>query len=253
MSSEPEVWPAGYGRLILGAVDSTNSEAARLAPGLTQPTWIMARTQTAGRGRRSREWQSPIGNFYATLVLRPAEPPAVVALRSFVAALAVHDTLVAMTGRAEGFGLKWPNDVLLHGGKVAGVLLESASIGAGVSYLAIGIGVNLISAPEPGQVEPGALRPVSVLRETGMRIRPEDFLDSLAMAYSWDERSFVTEGFARFRQSWLARAARLGEPITARYGAETRQGIFETIDDRGALVLRTNEGPVAIAAADVYF
>ena len=246
-------WPAGYGRRVLASVDSTNAEAARLAPGLAGPEWILALEQTAGRGRRGRGWSDPAGNFSASLVMRPDETPDRVALRSFVASLALYEALVAATGRAEDFALKWPNDVLLKGGKLAGILLESAGSGAGFSHFAIGIGVNLKEAPEVGAVEPGALRPVSVVSGTGVAIGPEAFLDLLAPAYARAEAQFVTYGFEPIRHAWLARAARLGEVITARTSREEVTGIFETVDGAGNLVLSTPTGRRAIAAAEVFF
>src|SRR6187431_982931 len=116
-------WPAGVGREILETVDSTNAEALRRAEaGETGPLWLLARRQTAARGRRGRAWASPEGNFAASFLLRPPGQPA---LRSFVAALGLHDAMVALTGRADLLALKWPNDVLLAGGKVAGILLET--------------------------------------------------------------------------------------------------------------------------------
>ena len=249
----PAGWPAGTGRVVLPSVDSTNAHAIRLAPHVAGPVWILAGEQTAGRGRRARAWASPRGNFYGTLLLFPREAPEQVALRSFAAALALREAFVAVTGLPASFGLKWPNDVLLNGGKVAGILLESAGGAGGVSHLCIGLGVNLISAPDPASVEEGAVRPVSVLSETGMRVTAEGFLDALAPAYDRWERMFQTEGFAPLRAEWLAHAARLGEPIRARTGQDTREGIFETIDASGALILRQPQGPVAIPAAEVFF
>jgi len=246
-------WPAGYGRRVLAAVDSTNAEAARVAGDLAGPAWILARRQTAGRGRRGRAWADPVGNFAATLVMRPTEPPQVVALRSFVAALALDEALVLATGRADSFALKWPNDVLLNGGKVAGILLESAGIGQGTGYLAIGFGVNLRNAPEVGALEPGALRPVSLVSETGVAIGPEEFLPLLATAYDRLEQQFVTYGFEPIRAAWLARAARLGEQVTARIGTSETVGSFETIDGAGNLILKTARGRQAIPAADIFF
>lgn len=234
-------------------MDSTNSEAARLAPRLTQPTWILARRQTAARGRRGRAWVAPEGNFFATLVMRPAGDPALAAQRSFVAALALADALALAVGPAAALALKWPNDVLLNGGKVAGILLEAAGQGAGVSHLAIGIGVNLIAAPPADAVEPGATPPVSVMGETGVRLRPEALLDLLAPAFAQWEAQLATFGFAPIRNAWLARAARLGQRITARTLAEAVEGTFETIDPDGALVIRTAVGRRAIPAAEVYF
>jgi BirA family biotin operon repressor/biotin-[acetyl-CoA-carboxylase] ligase len=195
----------------------------------------------------------PAGNFAATLVLRPSEPASVLALRSFVASLALFDALVACTGRAAPFSLKWPNDVLLNGGKLAGILLESVSAPAGATHLSIGIGVNLAAAPDVNDVEVGAVTPVSLLNETGARVTPEEFLEQLACAYARWEDSFVTYGFAPIREAWLASAARLGEPIRARTTTQEYHGTFETIDATGNLVLLTAAGRLAIPAADVFF
>ena len=253
LSSNPSDWPATYGRHVLAQVDSTNAEAARRAPTLAGPEWILALTQTAARGRRGRPWAMPAGNFAATLAMRPNESPDRVALRSFVASLALFDAFAAATGRAEPFALKWPNDVLLNGGKVAGILLESGGAGGQISHFAIGIGINLASAPDASQVEAGALRPVSLREELGITITPEEFLDLLAPAYARHEAIFTTHGFAPIRTAWLARAARLGEQITARTTNSTTTGLFETVDDAGNLILSTSTGRVSIAAAEVFF
>ncbi|MCT4557937.1 MAG: biotin--[acetyl-CoA-carboxylase] ligase [Pelagimonas sp.] len=245
------LWPDAYGKRILETVDSTNSEAARRAPDLTGPEWILGLSQTQARGRRGRAWQNPPGNFAATLIMRPTETPDVIALRSFVASLALYDAFKATTGTEMGLSLKWPNDVLMHGGKIAGILLEN--IGGPGGHLAIGIGVNLIAAPASDQVEPGAVPPVSLLSETGVRVLPETFLTHLASAYDMRENSFVTYGFAPIRQAWLARAARLGEVVTARTGTQETSGTFETVDEAGHLVLMTPQGRCAISAADVFF
>lgn len=224
-----------------------------MAPDTPGPAWFLGLEQTAGRGRRARPWASPRGNFYGTLLMHPTESPEIIALRSFAAALALRDAFVSLTGLPAAFALKWPNDVLLNGGKVAGILLESTSSPRGGFDLAIGIGVNLIGAPDPSAVEPGATIPVSLLAETGLRISPEAFLDALAPAYAAWEASFVNQGFTALRQEWLAHAARLGDTIRARTGSQTREGVFETIDAAGNLILRMSSGPVAIPAAEVFF
>jgi BirA family biotin operon repressor/biotin-[acetyl-CoA-carboxylase] ligase len=190
----------------------------------------------------------PAGNFAATLLMFPTERPELIALRSFVAALALHDTFVTVTGRPDAFALKWPNDVLLNGGKVAGILLERSA-----SHLAIGIGVNLQDAPSIAQVEQGAVPPVSLVHETGARLEPEEFLDILAPAYAYWETEFTTQGFAPIRAAWLARAAKLGEAIRARTLTAEHHGTFETVDAFGNLVLRTSKGVLSIPAAEVYF
>ncbi len=243
-------WPEGVGRVILPEIDSTNAEAARRAGTLSGPVWILAHRQTKGRGRRGRAWSDPVGNFAASYVSRPGGPPDQAALRSFVAALALDEALVAVTGRPDSFAIKWPNDVLLHGGKLAGILLESVGQNAQVTHLAIGIGVNLQHAPEP---EEGAVAPVSLMAETGVQITPEEFLDVLAPAYArWDQQ-LSTFGFGPIRQAWLARAARLGQPIIARTVTQSYEGTFVGIDDSGALLLQMPHELRAIPAAEVYF
>lgn len=240
----------------LATVDSTNAEAFRRAPSLKAsgagPLWILAEEQTAGKGRRARAWQSPKGNFYASLVQEHRDEPALLGLRSFVAALALYDAFASLTGLGAAFALKWPNDVLLNGGKLTGILLEASG-----STLVIGIGINLIAAPPADLVEPGATPPVSLLGETGLRITPRRFLEALAPAMAEWEGILQREGFAPLREAWLSRAARIGERITARTGAQTRVGIFETIDAAGNLILRMDGGAeggaVAIPAADVFF
>lgn len=210
--------------------------------------------QTAGKGRRARAWASPRGNFHGSLLLHPTESAAQVALRSFAAALALREALIALTGLPEGFTLKWPNDVLLNGGKLAGILLESVGAPGGrIAHLVIGLGVNLIAAPEPALIEPGATRPVTLLAETGLRVAPETLLAHLAPAYAAWEARFVVHGFAPLREAWLAHAARLGETITARTGTATHQGRFETLDPSGALILATPQGRLTIPAAEVFF
>ncbi|SLN30438.1 Bifunctional ligase/repressor BirA [Aquimixticola soesokkakensis] len=223
-------------------------EAARVAASLQAPEWILALEQTAGHGRRGRAWTMPRGNFAATLVMRPTGTPADFALRSFAAALALFDAFVAVSGRSESFALKWPNDVLLNGGKVAGILLEQSG-----PHLFIGIGVNLVAAPAAAQVEPGAVSPVDLVTETGALVTPTDFLTPLAAAFARWESQFVTYGFAPLRQAWLNRAARLGQPIRARTATEEFHGTFETVDAQGNLILSMSRGRLALPAADVFF
>lgn len=194
-----------------------------------------------------------MGNFAATYVMRPTEAADKIALRSFIASLALYDALLAATGRGDCFSLKWPNDVLLNGGKLAGILLESTGSGAHASHLAIGIGVNLLNAPDTDTVETNALRPVSLMSETGTRVTPQEFLALLAPAYAKWEHQFTSYGFTPIRTMWLNRAAKLGQTITARTGSNQITGTFETIDETGQLILSTANGRQAIPAADIFF
>jgi BirA family biotin operon repressor/biotin-[acetyl-CoA-carboxylase] ligase len=236
----------------MAEVDSTLSEARRIAPDLQQPTWILAHHQTAARGRRGRNWGMPNGNFAATLVLRPQEPVARAALRSFVMALAVGEVVSDLSGAAD-IALKWPNDVLLDGGKLAGILLESAGDARGLEYLAIGVGVNLCAVPDVSAMEPGAMAPVSLLGQTGLMVSPADFLEALAGRYAALEAQFTEMGFEPIRRAWLNRAARRGQVLRARMMREEVTGVFQDVDPAGNLVLMTDQGRRVIPAADVYF
>ncbi|MGY6411523.1 MAG: biotin--[acetyl-CoA-carboxylase] ligase [Alkalilacustris sp.] len=234
-------------RVVLPEVDSTMAEAARRSP--ERPTWILALRQTAGRGRRGRVWIDPAGNFAATLALPLTAPAPEAALYSFVAALALRDALAHWVA-PDRLGLKWPNDVLLDGGKVSGILLESAGQGGAVTRLAIGIGVNLRTAPP---AEGHHVAPAALAQASSAEVTPEAFLDRLAPAFAARQALFQADGFGPIRAEWLAHAARLGQRVTARTTRETLSGVFETLDPTGALVLATAEGRRSIPAGEVFF
>ncbi len=243
-------WPAGYDRLILEEVDSTNAEARRRigAPGgLPRPLWIAARRQTAGRGRQGRAWASPEGNLSATLVAARDEPPAALARLSFHAALAVAELVAHFAPGAE-VATKWPNDVLVGGRKAAGILLENFCLGSGrVASLAIGIGVNLAHHPDPADCR---WPPTSLAAETG---RAPDFEEALTVLAARLDHWLNVPDFAAVRAAWLARAAGLGRRIEVRLADRALAGTFEDVDAEGALVLRTAHGPRRITAGDIHF
>ena len=226
------------------------AEAARIAGDIRLPTWIMARHQTEARGRRGRAWVNPPGNLAATLIYHPYCTPQVAALRSFVAANALFETMALYVDRTK-LALKWPNDVLLRGGKVAGILLETSGRGPFVDWLSVGIGVNLRHVPEG--VRDAAFPPTSLKQVIGDNVSARDFLVHLAGAYATQEKKLDAFGFDRIRRDWMTKAARLGEIITARTGREEITGTFDSIDADGNLVLITGKGPRAIPAADIYF
>ncbi len=242
-------WPDGVERLCFEKIDSTSAEARRRSSDLTTPTWIFATEQTAAKGRRGRPWVFAKGNFAASFVFQPMGGVQTWGVRSFIASLALFDALHALTGLTTPFALKWPNDLLLNGGKLAGILLETALN----NTLIIGIGVNLGAAPLPTAVEPGAIRPVSLLEETGQKIAAENLLCHLAEAYAIREAQFETHGFAPIRKAWLAHASHLGDVIQVRTLHQTFAGRFETIDTDGYLMLRTSDGLKRITAGDVFF
>lgn len=240
-------WPAGVDRIEFDSIDSTNLEAKRRAGSTDAPLWILAGEQTAGVGRRGRAWSSQKGNFSATLLMPISENLSTVALRSFVASLALYDTLVETTKTPERFSLKWPNDVLCDGRKLAGILLETC--GVGPSHLCVGIGVNIAQAPEVDKIKDHSTAPTA-LDET---ISPSQFLDALAPCYAEREAQFLQSGFTSIRNDWLKHAARLGETITARTPKLEITGKFLTVDEQGAVVIQEEQTTHTITAADIFF
>lgn len=231
-------------RVALAAVDSTNAEAARRAPFTREPTWIIAEEQTGGRGRRGRPWSSPRGNFYATLMLHPSEPPEVVALRSFAAALALRDACVALTGLDRVFTLKWPNDVLLGGAKAAGILSEAAADDhGGIAWLSLGFGVNLTHAPQvPGRAT-ACLADAAIVPPA-----PEDFAAALLAALQRRRTQRAVDGFAPIRAAWLARGPASDTHLALTSGIAGR---FAGLAEDGSLLLASGGRIHAVASGEV--
>jgi BirA family biotin operon repressor/biotin-[acetyl-CoA-carboxylase] ligase len=238
--SRTPVLPDGWTLVALESVGSTNDEAARLAEtGAAEGTVVWSREQTGGRGRRGRQWASPIGNLYTSTILRPACSAPRAAELGFVAALAVADMVPA--GR--DVRVKWPNDVLVDGGKVAGILPESA-IGAGgeVEHVVLGIGVNVAFAPQlPDMRYPGAALGGSV----------EEALEKLTAALAARLGQWRRDGFETVRAAWLAKAGPLGLEVDVRLGQELVSGRFAGVDREGALLLETPAGPRKIVAGEL--
>jgi BirA family transcriptional regulator, biotin operon repressor / biotin---[acetyl-CoA-carboxylase] ligase len=241
-------WPQGYSRQVHAELDSTNQEARRLADaGEMGPLWIMATRQNAGRGRRGRTWQTATGNLAATLLLRSDASQSVTGQLSFAAALAVAEMAAHFAPHA-AIAVKWPNDVLADGSKLAGILLEGGPDKSGKAWVAIGIGVNLASHPE------GTEFPATSLAGLGIAApSPEEALTVLAARFAHWYAVWMEHGFETVRTQWLARAKGVGAPIRARLPQETRTGVFEGIDASGALLLNEGGSVRAIAAGEVFF
>jgi len=245
MKIDPTAAAASARLITLDTIGSTNEEGlARARAGERGPLWIVAREQSAGRGRRGRLWVSEPGNLYASLVVTDPSPPERFSDLSFVAALALYD---ALSGRVPGLSarlaLKWPNDLLIDRNKLAGILVE----GEGTTVV-IGIGVNCIHHPS------GTDFPATDLASAGVRTTPESLFTPLSAAMAsriaqWDRGA----GFAAIRGDWLARATGLGKPIRVALADRELAGAFEAIDLSGRLVLRLADGTKqAITAGDVF-
>jgi BirA family biotin operon repressor/biotin-[acetyl-CoA-carboxylase] ligase len=245
MQLDPAAAKAGVQLKIYDTVGSTNAEALALSrAGESGPLWIVAQTQSAGRGRRDNVWVSEPGNLYATLLLRDPAPASRRAELSFVAALAVHAALIAIApALSELLHLKWPNDILLNGRKVSGILIESES-----DAVAIGIGINCISHPDETKF------PATDLATAGFDVSAGEIFSALSAAMlakllQWNRGT----QFAAVRAAWLARAAGVGGEIRVRLPDRETQGIFHGLDGNGRLLLERPGGLIeTITAGEVF-
>ncbi len=239
--------------IVFDELDSTSAEARRRAlAGDAGPVWLMARRQSAGRGRRGRVWQSGADNLAATLLLTLDIPPLRAAQIGFVAALALDDLVQAYVP-SELVRLKWPNDVLIDGRKVAGILIESGPAPGGGLWISVGIGVNLAACPT--DVEYPAIALADGLR-ADVKAPPsqDEAMDRLAACFDVCLDQWRTQGFEPVRQAWLERAMGMGHACRARLPGQTIDGVAESLDADGALLLRLPGGDLTrIAAGDVFF
>jgi BirA family biotin operon repressor/biotin-[acetyl-CoA-carboxylase] ligase len=223
------------------SIGSTNDEAQRLAAeGAPHGTVVHADQQTAGRGRLARRWASPPGNLYLSIVLRLDVPPARSAEIGFVAALAVADGVDALLPRQVRATLKWPNDVLVNDGKIAGILVEDAG-----DALILGIGLDVLQAPS------GVSYKVSTIVGCGGLATVDGARERVLAALSNWFDTWRQDGFAPIRAAWLARAHPIGSALNVRVGERFVSGDFAGIDADGALLLDVPEGRTRIVAGDV--
>ena len=268
-------------------LDSTNSEALRLAQeGEAGPLWVTTRRQEAGRGRRGNAWTSPEGNLAASLLLPVAGvAPEMIATLGFVAGVALVDAIrdccrlspssgtrsegcddevaEALTPQAERgdallpqgiacasdtIHLKWPNDVLAGGAKLAGILLEAETLPGGRRAVVVGFGVNVAAAPAGLPYPAVALASFSAADAPMLfEILSERFVEAVRI---WNKG----RGFSNIRRRWLERAAGVGAPVSVRMAEATLTGIFETIDEGGRLVILAPDGTRrTVTAGEVHF
>jgi len=245
------VLPDCFRLATLDSVDSTNEEIKRRAElGAVDGSVVWAREQTSGRGRRGREWTSPRGNLYCSLLLRPSYPASKAMHLGFVTAAAVAEVVTETLPSNARVTCKWPNDVLVNGRKVAGILIESSSAGGtALDWLAIGVGVNVVSHPRQAE----SRYPATSLVAEGAR---EVSLPKLLERYCACLQRWITtwheHGFAPIRQAWLQRAHGLHEPILVRLENDTFEGVFANLDENGALVLEQNGIDRLVMVGDVF-
>ncbi|WP_017979168.1 MULTISPECIES: biotin--[acetyl-CoA-carboxylase] ligase [Sphingomonas] len=229
---------------FISETGSTNADMLLLATqGAEEGLWLRAERQTAGRGRLGRTWSAPPGNFSgSTLVrLRASDPPP--ATLALTAAVALHDALGVFLTPSGTARLKWPNDVVIAGAKLSGILLERSG-----DAVVVGIGVNLAHHPDLAD------RPTTSLAAHGAIVDPATFAEVLSEAFARWLARWRGEGIAAIRSAWLAAAHPLGTPLTARLpDGSAVDGLFDGLDADGALILRLASGARhVIHAGDVF-
>lgn len=255
----PRSAAAGTKLAVFDSIGSTNSEAmARARGGERGPKWYVTAHQTAGRGRRNRPWSAPPGNLASSILEVIDVSPRVAATIGFAAGLALQAALgqACMAARLQTAGsdsirfrLKWPNDVIAQGRKLAGILLEAEPVSGGRLAVVVGIGTNVVAYPE------GTPYPATSLASLGVHTGAEELFGCLSD--SWTEYCGIWDngrGFDAIRRRWLDGAMGLGEPVSIQSGGGLIAGTFDTIDETGCLIVRTAEGKrLPIAAGDVFF
>jgi len=238
-----------YRLLFHEEIGSTNDEAMRLVRGGSPGrTWVIAKTQRSGRGRRGRHWVSPPGNLYASLLLIDEVPPRFAPQLGFVAGVALAHALRKCAAHDQHLRLKWPNDILFDDAKLAGILLESTELPGGCFACIVGFGVNCTSAP--GDLSYRA----TALADIGAPLRaPQDVFLHLSDEIVGALAQFAGgAGFETIRAEWLSLAAGLGAPIRVDMATESVSGTFRTIDPSGRLIVDTANSTKIIEAGDVW-
>jgi BirA family biotin operon repressor/biotin-[acetyl-CoA-carboxylase] ligase len=236
--------------IALDRVDSTSEEAGRRArQGAPEGTLVWALEQSAGRGRRGRAWLSPAGNLYCSLVLRPTCPIADAAQIGFIAGLALAEAAEAVLPKDRTVSCKWPNDVLVGGRKVAGVLLDASSIGGECcEWVVLGMGINVKWHPQPDEAQFPA---TALAVEGAVDLQAARFLEVLARVLLDELVRWREQGFAPVRSDWLRRAFGLHQVLNVRLHDRLLHGTFAGVDARGAMILSSADGPHVVTAGDV--
>jgi len=242
----------GHPVYVFQQIGSTNDEARRLAQAQApEGLLVVAEEQTAGRGRAGRRWITPTGSALAfSLVLRPEAPPAQAARLTMLAGLAVCEGIEQAAGVPTA--LKWPNDVLLAGQKVGGILVEAVSASDGterLEFAVVGIGINVETAPAAGKVDFPA---IALKAHAGRPIERLSFLRAVLERLEARYPALMTPDPLPLHADWAARLVWLGEPVVAHTPGGDYAGQAESTDPDGALVIRLDSGEqVRVRAGDV--
>lgn len=233
--------PEGWRLISLKETSSTNEEAGRLPEG-SDNIAVQACVQTSGRGRMRRQWSSPAGNLYVSLCLTLPELKDA-GFYSFITAVSLAGALKEIRPGLE-VKCKWPNDLLVGGKKISGILLETD----GRRKLVIGIGVNLVSSPSEN-----VLYPVTSLAQEGVNTDVSSVLSALVRCFDGWRKRFEKEGPAPVLKAWEENACGIGKPIAVNLPDKRLEGTFYGLDKDGCLLLNMDDEIIRITAGDVFF
>ena len=241
--------PNGYNLIILDSVDSTNEEVKRRAvKNADEGLVVWSKTQTSGKGRNHREWVSNLGNLYISVLFRPNCNLFRAAQLSFIPVIAAHNTLEHLLGVLTELKYKWPNDLLLKKKKIAGTLLEAGyDQKSWANWVVLGFGLNLKHFPT-STIYPATSIKDELDNELEIKEVVEIYIQNLAQLYSvWQDK-----GFEPLRKKWLARGHMIDDVLQINFGREKISGFFRTIDEKGSLIIKTNDGSRRLSAGEVY-
>ncbi len=237
-SALAHAWPVQW----YDELDSTNAEAKRRAStGEFGPCWIAARKQINGKGRLGRPWQAPEGNLSATALFPFDGSFDQISKLSFLAGLAIYDAALLEGVPASKLQLKWPNDVRCERHKFSGVLIETGQVSKDLSWVALGVGVNILRAPDIDQ-------PTVCLKDLSANaiVNADNFLDRLKVTFGNRLHSLIKFGFEPIRQDWLANAEGYNHSISVKDSQSTMTGIMRGINETGALMLEMGDGTIKL-------
>lgn len=245
-------WLSKFHLLLLDEVDSTNSEAQRIALSDRSPSYLVitSKKQTNGRGRSGRTWESPHGNLYMSVIVPKTATLDEMSQLTFVSSLALENAISSLF-HSEGMNtkieLKWPNDVMINDKKVAGILLESA--GKNMEYIVIGVGVNISKAPEIKD------KPSTSLQAEGLtKLESTEMLNRFMSNFLKLYQTWLSEEFRGIREKWLKKARNIGKIISVDSGGTRISGKFMDIDFKGQLRVQVASGQIhSINTGEVVF
>ena len=231
--------------LFFEEVDSTNNKAKQIALEENEGTVVISEMQTSGRGRRGREWYSPKGGIYVTFILKPNVSPEKASQLTLVSSLALVETLNAINNNLNA-KIKWPNDVLVSGKKISGILTELSSDMEKINYIVVGVGINLNTEKEI-LPENGTSLKIEMKEEVSIKLFLKSFLEHYDLIY----QEYLNGGIDQIIERWKNNSDTLGKKVKIIGINETFEGLAKDIDENGALILETKEKEIKVYSGDV--